>query len=214
MLGNVTRYLVAFVVSAFVHLSLQASGHAELALISKPLPVFVLALLAARRGEPGLGRGVAMGLMWSGVGDVLIDLPGRFVLGMAAFAAAHVAYLFAFVRGERGRDLALLRLVPVLVWSLALLGACLPRLSSLRGAVVAYALVLTLMMWRAVARVRATDPWTWGPVSIAAGAVVFGLSDSLILMRLAGFVGNEASLAVILTYWLGQLGIAVGATRR
>lgn len=208
---RVPKPLVAFFLAGCLHLALVATGHDAWALWLKPLPVWVLAAWVARRGNRPIASGVVFGLVCSGVGDVLLELPDSFVLGMVAFAVAHLGYLGAMVRDERGRDLAIVRLVPFLAWSLGLLGACLPRLSGLRGAVVAYGLVLTLMLWRASARVRPTDALASAPVRMAMGAVVFGLSDSLILLRLAGVVGEEVGLVVILSYWLGQLGLASGA---
>lgn len=205
-------FLAAFVLALAAYVAMRSTGNRDLALAVKPLPVFVLAMLVGRRGRDPLRRGIAMGLVWSGVGDVLIELPGRFVPGMAAFAAAHVAYLSAFVRADR--RLALGRLAPLLVWCVPLLALTAPRLGPLTVPVIAYGTLLTAMMWRALARVEAGALVRSGAWVVAIGALVFGLSDSLILLRLARYVGEGVSAAVLATYWAGQLAIAVGATRR
>ena len=65
------------------------------------------------------------------------------------------------------------------------------------------------MMWRAAARVRAGESAGW--IALA-GALVFGLSDTLLaLHRFHAPIALPS--AIILTYWAGQLGIALSAIR-
>ena len=86
---------------------------AWLRLVTKPLPALVLAAWVLQRNGRAPGRLVCAGLVVSALGDLLLEM-GRFLPGLVAFLAAHVAYVAAFVCDE-GR-LRLLRLLPFAVW--------------------------------------------------------------------------------------------------
>ena len=87
-------------------------------LCAKPVPALVLALLVAAGGRGRYRRAIALGLLLSAVGDVLLEFPDRFVPGLVAFLLAHLAYTTAFLTGEHRLRLA--RAVPFALW---LLGA-------------------------------------------------------------------------------------------
>jgi uncharacterized membrane protein YhhN len=165
------------------------------------------AWVAARRREP-LGRLVTAGLLLSALGDVILGA-GRFLPGLIAFLAAHVAYVVAFVVDERRLRLA--RLLPFAAWSASAFGLLRPGLGAMTLPVAAYMAVITLMMWRAAARVgSARTPPVAARLGLA-GAIAFGASDTLIafdrfLQPIAG-----AEVPILLLYWLGQWGIAASA---
>jgi uncharacterized membrane protein YhhN len=73
--------------------------------------------------------------------------------------------------------------------------------------VVVYMLAIGGMMWRAAAR------WGDHPGAAAAviGAVLFGLSDTLIAIDRFRAPLRGAPFAIILLYWAGQAGIAASA---
>ena len=66
------------------------------------------------------------------------------------------------------------------------------------------------MMWRAAARVRPGERAGWMAL---AGALSFGLSDTLLALHRFRAPVPGAWYLVILTYWAGQLGIAASAVR-
>ncbi|MNG10659.1 YhhN-like protein [compost metagenome] len=74
--------------------------------------------------------------------------------------------------------------------------------------VACYSLAIGSMLWRALARLGSGDSATRSSWLAAAGALLFVLSDSLIGINrfVAPFEG--ARYAIILSYWLGQWGIA------
>lgn len=199
MMGTavVRRVAVAVgLVAAVAYLALGGSEASPLALVLKPLPVWAIAVATAGPGRTR--RLVTAALVVAGIADVAIDLV--FLVGMAVFAAGHLLYIAAFVARSRRPALALA--VPFVLWPIALLAAIFSHLGPLRGPVCAYAAVLGTMMWRAAAT---GVPW------IAAGAVVFGASDSLIALRLGGVAFAGQSVAIMVTYWLGQAMIGAGA---
>ncbi len=183
-----------------------------LRLLAKPLPVLCLMLWIWR--VPGLGLvrvGLALGLL----GDVLLELRGfpaapeqsLFLAGLAAFLGAHLCYLGACLRrSSRG---AWLLALPFAIWGLLLISAVLPRLGSMALPVMVYSTAVCLMMWRAWA---VSSPGGWPLLGL--GAVIFGVSDSLIALNMFYQPIDHARPAIILSYWLGQWGIVLGARRQ
>ena len=68
-----------------------------------------------------------------------------------------------------------------------------------------------VMMWRAAARVGARGPVTAGEWSAALGAVLFGLSDTLLAADRFRAPLPGARYGVILLYWAGLGGMAASA---
>lgn len=161
----------------------------------KPLPVWALALLVAQGTSP-VRTPILTGLVLSGIGDVVIE--SNFLAGMVSFALAHIAYLIAFVHQER--RLAPVAALPFAAWGIGLLSTLGPSLGELALPVAGYGVLLCSMMWRAVILP--------GPTLTRVGAVLFGLSDSLIALRLADIDLPAHRALIMATYWAGQVGIA------
>jgi alkenylglycerophosphocholine/alkenylglycerophosphoethanolamine hydrolase len=197
--GSLRHLLQAAAVgAALVHLIALTSGPPALRLVAKPVPVLCLAVMVLRGGSP-YARWVGAGLVLSAAGDVFLEFPRRFLFGLCAFLLAHLLYLAAFVR--RSRAVRLGRLLPFLAWTTATLGYLWPGLGSMRGSVTGYVAVITAMMWRASA----------AGGSAAWGAVLFGLSDTLIALDRFGSPIAGVRYPIILLYWAGQAGIAASA---
>lgn len=197
---------LTFAASVLAFFAAAAIGLRSLELVTKPMPVIVLALGVFARGEGPLRRGVMIGLLASAVGDLLLGLD-LFLPGLFAFLGAHLAYLAAFVADTStpapGRGL------PFAAWGVLLLRRLWPALGSLAWPVALYVVAICAMMWRASARVSRSS----GPGALAGliGAVSFGISDSLIAWdRFGGRIAG-AFVPVMLFYWLGQAGIARAA---
>ena len=178
--------------------------------IAKPA-VLVALLVAARPAHAWTPEAQAarpwlvLGLVASLVGDVLLLPPGRFVPGLLAFLAAHLAYLVAFLQlpgedpwlviGIVGAAVLLVTVGRVLVRAAARVG--------LAGPVTLYLVAITLM---AVAATRT------GEVAAIAGAWLFVASDAMLgwgRLRapqpgLPRGGGRAQRVAVMVTYHLGQ----------
>ena len=91
---------VAAAASLTLHLRAAYQGPEWQVYLFKPLTtslVLLLALTAPPGATTRYRRAIGAGLALSLVGDVLLMLPGdRFVAGLIAFLAAHLAYLAAF----------------------------------------------------------------------------------------------------------------------
>lgn len=179
--------------------------------LTKSLPVITMALWL-RPWNTRDGRLIAIGLILSALGDLLLESsPQFFLAGLLAFLTAHLAYLAAFV--GRTRALALGSAIPIAVFGGATFVTLAPYLGSLVGAVIAYILVICTMMWRAWAQV--TDAHIARPVAwfAALGATSFAISDTLVAYNrfIAPVFGLKLLLMVL--YWAGQWGIAASAAR-
>jgi len=193
------------VVAALLYLAALVTDRPGLRLASKPVPALALVALVLSSRRDGYGTAVASGLALSALGDALLELPGHFVGGLATFLCAHVAYTFAFLRDERRLRAA--RAVPFAVWLLAAFAYVRPGLGEMTVPVVVYMLAIGTMLWRAAAR------WGDHPGATAAmlGAILFGVSDTLIAIDRFRAPIPGAPFAIILLYWAGQTGIAASA---
>lgn len=195
---------VAFFYGLFAELPL-------LCLIAKPLPM--LALLGWLRGAaPGpYRRWIAIGLSFSLVGDMLLQWsPELFVFGLGAFLLGHLAYLVAYLSDIRTLSPLALGIALIAGGSMfATLASA--GLGGLLIPVALYALTISAMLWRALARLGAAPVNRRSAWLAAAGATLFVLSDSLIGVNRFVMPFAGAHVAIMLTYWLGQWGITASA---
>ncbi|UUY07895.1 lysoplasmalogenase [Pseudomonas sp. J452] len=196
-LGGVLLFLLG------LHLELK-----WLCLLSKPLPVIALLLWLRTTAASAYRRWISIGLLFSLLGDVLLEWPADlFVFGLGAFLIAHLVYLVAYLGDSR-------RLVPLaLLLAFAVAGSMFILLANsglgdLLIPVAFYSLAIGCMLWRALARLGSRNIATGSAWLAAGGALLFVLSDSLIGINRFVAPFDGARYAIILSYWLGQLGIA------
>ncbi len=176
----------------------------------KPLTmiwVLGLAFAGALRAPGAYGAFILAGLALSLVGDVLLMLPkDRFLGGLAAFLAAHIAYIAAFAQGAPtwGPFYAAVPFVLVLIGVLWLLW---PHTGAMRLPVALYAVVIVTMGWRAWVR--------WGVLGgsgalwAALGAALFIASDSFLAYNRFVRPLPAAPVWVLGTYFTAQWLIAL-----
>ncbi len=184
-------------------------------LIIKTVPVAALAVavwMLCGTFTPALVAGLAL----SALGDALLAWDSKAALpsGMAAFFAAHVAYVFLFLTWATSGAGITFQLWPVIagaalaagaIWILRLVWA---HLGALRIPVVAYAAIIVTM---AVSSFLLPA----GYQLVMAGAVMFMASDAILSIAIfkpqPGFAGSTGgSLAIWFLYYFGQLAIAAG----
>jgi uncharacterized membrane protein YhhN len=169
------------------------------------VPALCLAAWVHRPADPH-SRAIGLGLLLSALGDLVLDL-GSFRGGMAAFAAAHLAYITGYLRVSRRPRWLLL--APYALWAAGMDAALWPGAGALAWPVLAYSALLAAMMWRAAACVGAA-PGRW---PAAVGAALFGLSDMLIALDRFRAPLPGARFWIMGLYWAGQWGIAASARR-
>ncbi|MGL4317466.1 MAG: lysoplasmalogenase [Pseudomonas sp.] len=186
-------------------------GPEWLCLVGKPLPIIALLLWLRQAASGPYRTWIAVGLVFSLLGDLLLEWPADlFVFGLGAFLLAHLAYLVAYLSSTR-------RLAPgALLLAIAASGGMFALLASaglggLLLPVACYSLAIGCMLWRALARLAEPEQARRSAWLAALGALLFVLSDSLIGINRFVMPFEGASFAILLSYWLGQLGIAASA---
>ncbi|NUR63158.1 MAG: lysoplasmalogenase [Catenulispora sp.] len=169
-------------------------------------------------------------LVLSLVGDVFLMVPEEspaaartFVLGLAAFLLAHIAYIAAFVSLHAHGGYAISFVLTGLVLSGAMFATAGLRIHAaaaqqdpaLAGPVLAYITVISLMVVAA---------WWTGDLRIIPGALLFAASDTMIGWTKFARAGHEPregagragkiDVPIIVTYHLAQLLLVLGLMRR
>jgi len=199
----------ALAIALFAIASRAALDHGGLRLATKAAPVVILAVWVARAASPDPFRmRLVFGLAMCALGDLILEL-GHFVPGLVAFLVGHLGYVAAF--SSEDRALRPLRALPFAAFGATVLSLLWGGLGAMALPVTLYTATICTMMWRAAALVSRQRPWA---MSIAAGAMIFAASDTMIAVNKfhAPFVG--AGVLILSTYWIGQALIAVGGVSR
>lgn len=214
------RTLILLFIGLAAALLYLAAGPLQLAptlrLILKPLPVLMLALWvsALRGGVRRYSLAITAGLWLCALGDVLLELSdATFLFGLIAFLLGHVAYILAFLQDSR-------KLYPfhgaaAYAYGMAALGFLLTtgKLGGMLVPVQLYVLAITTMLWRASVRLSVPRVPRFSAWAGFVGALFFVISDSVLAFRLFETPLQLPGYVVMVTYWLGQLGIAASARR-
>ncbi len=135
-----------------------------------------VAVGAIRSTGDSYSRWILLGLLLSAAGDAFLLSEARraFLAGLSAFLLAHLAYAAAFAPIT---DPVSPALAGIALATLAVLAWLWPRLGAMRVPVAVYALAIGIMLWLASGVDR---PF------VAAGALLFWLSDLLVAKRRFG----------------------------
>jgi uncharacterized membrane protein YhhN len=183
-----------------------------LRLVAKPVPVLCLLLWVRAAGPDRYGRRVAGGLALSMAGDVMLEFPSLFLAGLGAFLCAHITYIMAFLTDSS--RLHPLRALPFLFWLVPIYTQMRPGLGGMTVPVTLYVFAIGVMMWRAAALVGGMGSPRRAGMAALAGAILFGLSDTLIGLDRFRAPIPGVRYPIILLYWAGQLLIALSSQRR
>jgi len=184
----------------------------DIASFIKPILVPVL-LLSFYTSVKNKGNYKIIGaLVFSTMGDILLIFEGRpfFILGLLSFLLAHVLFVLIF----RSRAGTIKLDFYTVVCSLFILSYYFffmkflwSHLGAMRIPVLAYALVISVMLWMALQLLRGTSSFRW---YIVLGALFFVVSDSLLSIQLFYSSFELAHFYVMLTYLLAQFLLVYG----
>ncbi len=174
----------------------------------KGLGVGLLALAALRPGNGPASRWLAAILAFGALGDVLLNLPGLFFAGAGAFAIGHVVAMACYNARRQPAPGAATRAgaAGLIAYGLAMPWAVSPAGTPV-GALMLYSVLLCGM---AAALLLSRLPRL-----AVIGALLFVVSDTLLIMRLGGALIGPAfvhGLAVWYSYYAGQLLIFLGVS--
>lgn len=183
----------------------RVTGSRLLEYVTKPTVTALLAVAALTidATDSSMRPWFFVALVLSLAGDVFLMLPGDlFVPGLASFLLAHVAYVVGFAVGGLSLAAALLTVVAVALVlgpvALRIVRGAREREAALVGPVAAYISVISAMI------VCAGGSQRW--IGLV-GAVVFAASDSLIAWNRFVRPTPAASVTIMVTYHLGQVGL-------
>ncbi len=174
--------------------------------------LFLLYALLQPWPEPSYAAWLLWGLSLCLLGDLFLAFTGwprAFLLGLIAFLLGHLCYLVAFLSlGDWGGGLFWLGLLATTVASGGALLWLWPHLGRMRGPVLAYLLMITLMLWGAWLLLSDPQLPAWARALSFGGALSFYLSDLFVARQ--RFI-QRASLNRLLglpLYYLGQFALA------
>ncbi|MGP1628492.1 MAG: lysoplasmalogenase [Giesbergeria sp.] len=152
-------------------------------------------------------------LLCSLAGDIALMLPDLFIPGLVSFLLAHLAYIALMRHGVRwfaqrsalAATLSVAAAMYVWLWQ-----AGLPP--QLRAPVAVYVLVIALMAAQAVG--RAAELQTEAARTVALGACIFMVSDSVLAVNRFVQPVPMASLWVLATYYAAQFCIVHGMVQQ
>lgn len=187
--------------------------------VAKPgcMLFLIAAALVLDPADTGARVALVVALVLSLVGDVFLMLPGReqdssgpnlFVAGLAAFLAAHIAYVIGFALEGIDLDGLVLGLVPVALIIGTVGRSVVASVESstepeLAVPVAAYVAVISTMV---------LFSFGTGDLRTEVGALLFALSDSLIAWGRFRKPQPWGPIAVITTYHLAQALLLLGFT--
>ena len=180
--------------------------------LSKPLLLFSLIAFFIHKNYPPDTTDkvkVAVALLLSLLGDVLLMQSGEtnFMAGMAAFFAAHIAYLLFYVKQNLS-----IRVIPITLSSLLALLAgyvlyeYINVSSDLQPYIYGYAGIIGLHLIVATLFAFQNKGMQW---LSAAGALLFVISDTLLAYNKFNEAHTYLHIAVMLTYGLAQYSIVI-----
>jgi sterol desaturase/sphingolipid hydroxylase (fatty acid hydroxylase superfamily)/uncharacterized membrane protein YhhN len=199
MQGRITMMEVLLLEAAVLSTATAAMGWVDLHRMFKPLAMVLAIAFVLQRGR--VQRLLVGALVLSLVGDVL--LPANFIPGLVSFLAAHLCYIALFRQDARWFA-SRKALVCTLVAAAAMYAVLLPHLAPvLRVAVAAYAIVIACMAAQVIGRAAVLRDGN--AIGVAAGAVVFMLSDSILAIDKFAMPLPMAPLWVLATYYVAQV---------
>jgi uncharacterized membrane protein YhhN len=191
----------------------RAKAHLPFYILKPLTTLLIFVVVAVSAGGSVIGRGglVAVALMFSLAGDILLMLPPRyFAGGILCFAVTHILYFLAFI-SVSGIALVhpgtpLLSLIAIAL--VALIWRGVPP--SLRIPVALYTFLITVMVVQALGSASARG--SPAMMVAAAGALLFYASDAMLAIDRFRSPFVAARAVVLSAYWLGQWLIAVSVT--
>ncbi len=178
-------------------------------------PFFLLLLFTALwQQHKGLKlfnyKWLGAGFLFSWLGDVLLIFEDKnplfFIGGLVSFLLAHIMYIIYFTKYIQFSKLSILQKIipsiPAIIFSISLVWFLWPSLGSMKLPVLAYAFVLTCMLYFSI--IAAYFIKKQANYLFIAGALFFVLSDSLLAINKFNSPFKYAGTSIIFTYCLAQ----------
>lgn len=213
-------FLLAFFISAIADWVAVGLKRSRLRYVTKPAAlIFLIAWFTVLSHWEGNLLWFGLGLVFSLLGDIVLLLRARyFLLGLLAFLVAHGFYIIGFNSEPLIADWRIILsviMVGVVIWIIypRVIGRLRRRVQNRRLFIpmLLYAATILLMLLSALSTIS-RPAWQSSSVILAsAGAILFVLSDSVLATGRFLRPVPKGDLIVMVSYHLGQLGIAAAA---
>jgi uncharacterized membrane protein YhhN len=197
-------WLLAFLVFSIIYIAVPGVIPSGWRWLFKIIPIALLLQLALTRTEGRLRAILAVGLVLSAIGDVLLAMRGLFVQGLIAFLLAQLTYTALFLTQFRWQPKRWPWSALIVVYAMACMLFIVPEAGDMQIPVTAYMIAISLMA--IAAGFRCDDQFLW----VALGAVIFMISDTLIAVNRFVTPFEHSGIAVMATYYAAQLMICGG----
>ncbi len=171
---------------------------------------FLATAVSAGALRHGFGRIIFAGLLLSMAGDMFLVGQGQryFLVGLASFLLAHIAYTTGFILRGQHRRHVLIAALPILLIAVAVLAWLQPHLEPpIALPVQVYVAAISLMVITAFGARGAGASRL-----VVIGALLFFISDLAVAMQRIVAPGFPAYLWGLPLYYSGQLCLALGAS--
>jgi uncharacterized membrane protein YhhN len=207
-----------FAIVSLLEIVFVTTNNQTLRYFSKPLIIPLLATIYISYQHPRkpiLKDHILLGLFFSWVGDVLLQMPNLFVPGLLSFLTAHVFYIIYFAKTKSDQHsffkLRPIMLIAVMAYLVEFIYILWPTLGPMRIPVLIYGITISTMLSAALWQYQKLENKT--ALYFIIGATLFVTSDSLLALNMFKENFSMAGILIMSTYILAQLFIVLGAIR-
>lgn len=205
MVSNNKLWIIIYIGLCLPFIYLGNELNTVLAIISKTAPICVLAYIAHSTLTTNLSRSISTALIFSACGDAILETnySWSFPLGMAAFLIAQLIYASQLWK-NKSKTISRAPVILLGFFAFGMLYLLSPATGNLMPAIVIYLAAICAM-------VAAAYLYN-GSTFVKIGALSFLVSDSCIAVNKFLYPLDNASLIIMLTYYLAQLLLCLGLT--
>ena len=207
-----------FAIVSLLEITFVATNNQSLRYISKPLIIPLLGAIYLTYQQPKASffkDNILLGLVFSWIGDVLLQMPNLFVPGLLSFLMAHVFYIIYFAKTKSDQNsffkLRPIMLIAVMAYLVEFMYILWPTLGKMRIPVLIYGITISTMLSAALWQYQKLENKT--ALYFIIGATLFVTSDSLLALNMFKESFSMAGILIMSTYILAQLFIVLGAIR-
>lgn len=212
------RLFFLFSIVSIAEVSLLANDLEDYRMFTKPLiiPLLATVYLSMKNGSIKWTKdAILYGLIFSWIGDLLLQKESLFIPGLLAFLGAHIFYILFFTR-TRSKETSFFKLRPVmliavLAYLVELMHLMWPYLGAMKSPVLLYGITISIMLSAALWQYQKLDDKT--ALFFILGATLFVASDSILALNRFRSQFAMAGVLIMSTYILAQLFIVLGAIR-
>ncbi|MEY3059726.1 MAG: hypothetical protein RL000_1078 [Bacteroidota bacterium] len=208
-----------FAIVSLLEIVFVITNNQNLRYFSKPLIIPLLAAIYLSYQYPRkaiLKDHILLGLLFSWIGDVLLQMPDLFIPGLLSFLTAHIFYIIYFTKTKSDQNsffkLRPIMLIAVMAYLVEFMYILWPTLGPMRIPVLVYGITISTMLSAALWQYQKLENKT--ALYFIIGATLFVTSDSLLALNMFKENFSMAGILIMSTYILAQLFIVLGAIRQ